>query len=110
MAQEAAQKVPKPSVISLVRGIINDARDLVFAQYEYRKYQALQQADRAKTLAIWLGVGAVVTGAGAFLIVLMAVHLLDAFTDLPLWGCYGVVGIILLAIGAGFVYGAKHRA
>jgi hypothetical protein len=110
MAQEAAQKVSKPSVISLVRDIINDARDLVFAQYEYRKYQALQQADKVKTLAIWLGVGVALTGAGGLLIVLMIVHLLHAFTDLPLWGCYGVVGIILLAIGAGFLYGAKRRA
>jgi hypothetical protein len=110
MAREAAQKVPKASVISLVRGIVNDAKELVLAQYEYRKYQTLQQVVKAKTLAIWLGLGVVLTGVGGLLIVLMVVHLLHAFMNLPLWGCYGIVGIILLTIGAVFLYSAKRRA
>lgn len=110
MAREAAQKVPKPSVISLVRGIINDAKELVLAQYEYRKYQTLQQAAKAKTLAIWLGLGVVLSGVGGFLIVLMVVHLVHAFTDLPLWGCYGIVGAILLIIGVVFLYSGKRHA
>jgi uncharacterized membrane protein len=110
MAREAAQKVPKASVISLVRGIVNDAKELVFAQYEYRKYQTLQQAAKAKTLAIWLGLGVVLTGVGGFLIVLMVVHLVHAFTDLPLWGCYGIVGAILLIIGVVFLYSGKRHS
>jgi uncharacterized membrane protein len=110
MPREAAQKVPKASVISLVRGIINDARELVFAQYEYRKYQTLQQAAKAKTMAIWLGSGVVLAAAGGFLVILMVVHLLDALTDVPLWGCYGIVAIILLAIGAILLYSGKRRA
>jgi uncharacterized membrane protein len=110
MAREAAQKVPKASIISLVRGIINDARELVFAQYEYRKYQTLQQAAKVKTIAIWLGAGVVLAAAGGLLIILMVVHLLDALTDVPLWGCYGIVGIILLAIGAILLYSGKRRA
>lgn len=110
MVREAAQKVPKASVISLVRGIINDAKELVLAQYEYRKYQTLQQAVKAKTLAIWLGLGVVLTGLGGLLIVLMVVHLLHAFTDLPLWGCYGIVGTVLLTIGVVFLYSGKHHA
>jgi hypothetical protein len=110
MARDTAQKVPRASVISLLRGIIDDAKELVYAQYEYRKYQTLQQAAKAKTLAIWLGLGAVLTGVGGFLIILMIVHLLHVFTDLPLWASYGIVGIILLTIGAIFLYSGKRRA
>jgi Putative Actinobacterial Holin-X, holin superfamily III len=110
MAQEAAQKVPKAGVIALVRGIIDDAKELVHAQYEYRKYQTLQQAAKAKTMAIWLALGVALAGAGGLLIVLMVVHLLDALTDIPLWGCYGIVGAVLLAIGIVFLYSGKHRA
>jgi Putative Actinobacterial Holin-X, holin superfamily III len=110
MVREAAQKVPKASVISLVRGIINDAKELVLAQYEYRKYQTLQKAAKAKTLAIWLGLGVVLTGVGGFLIVLTVVYLLHAFTDLPLWGCYGIVGTILITIGVVFLYSGKRHA
>jgi hypothetical protein len=110
MAREAAQKVPKASVISLVRGIIDDAKELAYAQFEYRKYQTLQQAAKAKTMAIWMALGVALTGAGGLLIVLMAVHLLDSLTDIPLWGCYGIVGTILLAIGAVALYSGKNRA
>ncbi|HSF59590.1 MAG TPA: phage holin family protein [Candidatus Binatia bacterium] len=109
MAREAAQKVPKAGLISLVRGIIDDAKELVHAQYEYRKYQILQQAVKAKTTAIWLAVGAALGGAGGLLIILMVVHLLDALTDIPLWGCYGIVGTVLVAIGAIFLYAGKNR-
>jgi hypothetical protein len=110
MAREAAQKVPKASVISLVRGIIDDAKELAYAQFEYRKYQTLQQAAKAKTMVIWMALGVALTGAGGLLIVLMVVHLLDFLTDIPLWGCYGIVGTILLAIGAVALYKGKNRA
>jgi hypothetical protein len=109
MAREAAQKAPKPSIVELVRGIISDARELVFAQYEYRKYQTLQQAAKAKSLAIWLGSGVVLAALGGLLIILMVVHLLDALTEIPLWGCYGIVGVVLLAIGGILFYSAKRR-
>jgi hypothetical protein len=109
MAREAAQKAPKPSIVELVRGIISDARELVFAQYEYRKYQTLQQAAKAKSLAIWLGSGVVLAAVGGLLIILMVVHLLDALTEIPLWGCYGIVGVVLLAIGGILFYSAKRR-
>jgi hypothetical protein len=110
MAREAAQKVPKASVISLVRGIIDDAKELAYAQFEYRKFQTLQQAAKAKTMVIWMALGVALTGAGGLLIVLMVVHLLDFLTDIPLWGCYGIVGTILLAIGAVALYKGKNRA
>jgi hypothetical protein len=40
---------------------------------------------------------------------LMVVHLLDALTEIPLWGCYGIVGVVLLAIGGILFYSAKRR-
>jgi hypothetical protein len=39
----------------------------------------------------------------------MTVYLLQAFSDLPLWGCYGIVGLVLLRLGIGCLYGAKSR-
>jgi hypothetical protein len=39
----------------LVRGIIDDAKQLVIGQYEFRKYQTLRQIAKAKTKAIWIG-------------------------------------------------------
>ena len=104
-----AQRVPKPTLLSLVRGIVDDAKILVVGQYEFRKYQTLRQIAKAKAVAIWTGIGIAFAGIGTILVTLMVVHLLHEVLDLPLWGSYGIVGIVLIAIGGGFLYGAKSR-
>jgi hypothetical protein len=104
----AANKIPRTSVISLVRGIIDDAKQLLLAQYEFRKYQTLQQVIKAKTVALWMGIGIALAGAGGLLIILMVVHLLHAYSDLPLWESYGIVGIVLLVVGGVLLYGGKN--
>ena len=106
---EDAQRVPKPTLLSLVRGIVDDAKQLVLGQYELRKYQTLRQVAKAKLVAIWTGIGIAFAGIGTILVTLMVVHLLHEVLDLPLWGSYGIVGIVLIAIGGGFLYGAKSR-
>ena len=103
-----ADKIPRAGVISLVRGIIDDAKQLLLAQYEFRKYQTLQRVTKAKTVALWIGIGIALAGAGGLLIILMVVHLLYAYLDLPLWASYGIVGIVLLAAGGVFLYGGKN--
>jgi len=104
-----SQRVPKPTLLSLVRGIVDDSKQLVLGQYELRKYQTLRQVAKAKVVAIWTGIGIVLAAIGTILIALMLVHLLHEVLNLPLWGSYGIVGIVLIAIGGGFLYGAKSR-
>jgi hypothetical protein len=107
MAPEA-NKIPRASVVSLVRGIIEDAKQLLLAQYEFRKYQTLQRVTKAKTVALWMGIGIALAAAGGFLIILMVVHLLYTYLDLLLWQSYGIVGIVLLVVGGVFLYGGKN--
>ena len=104
-----AQRIPKPSLLSLVRGIVDDAKQLVIGQYEFRKYQTLRQIAKAKVVAIWIGTGIAFAGIGTILITLMVVHLLHDVLNLPLWASYGIVGIVLIAASGGFLYGAKNR-
>lgn len=101
--------MPKPTLLSLVRGIIDDAKQLVIGHYEFRKYQTLRELTNAKTAATWIGIGIVLAGIGIILITLMLVHLLHAVANLPLWSSYGIVGIIFLAVGGGFLYSGKKR-
>ena len=104
-----AQRAPKPTLLSLVRGIVDDAKQLVLGQYELRKYQTLREIAKAKVVAIWTGIGIALAGIGTILITLMIVHLLHDVFDLPLWSSYGIVGIIFIATGGGFLYAAKNR-
>ena len=105
-----AQRVTKPTLLSLVRGIIDDAKQLVIGQYEFRKYQTLRQVAKARAIAIWIGIGIAFVGLGAILITLMAVRLLHDVLDVPLWASYGIVAIALIVVGGGCLYGAKHRS
>jgi hypothetical protein len=108
MAQDA-QQIPKPTLLGLVRGIIDDAKQLVIGHYEFRKYQTLREVAKAKAAAIWIAIGTALAGIGIILVTLMLVHLLHAVSNIPLWGCYGIVGIIILAAGGGFLYAGKKR-
>jgi hypothetical protein len=104
------QKIARPTVRSLLSGIVEDAKQLGLAHFDLRKYQVQRQATKAKTVAIWAGIGVAFTAIGFVLMILMLVHLLYAFFNIALWASYAIVGILLLAIGAGFLYGAKKRA
>jgi hypothetical protein len=103
------QRIPKPTLLSLLRGIVDDAKQLVIGQYEFRKYQTLRQIAKAKVVAIWTGTGIAFAGIGTILITLMVVHLLHDVLNLPLWGSYGIVGFVFIAAGGGCFYGAKTR-
>ena len=103
------QRVSKPTLRALVRGIIQDAKQLVVDQYEYRKYQTLRQIAKTKALAIWLGAGIVFVGIGLVLITLMVVHLLHDIFSLTFWASYGIVGVVLLAVAGICLYTAKTR-
>jgi hypothetical protein len=89
--------------------MVDDAKQLVLGQYELRKYQTLREIAKAKVVASWTGIGIALAGIGTILITLMIVHLLHDVFDLPLWGSYGIVGIILIVTGGGFLYAAKNR-
>ncbi len=104
-----AERIPKPSLLSLFRAIVDDAKQLVIGQYELRKYQTLHQIDKAKAMAIWAGIGIALTVIGAIMLILMVVHLLHDILNLPLWGSYGIVGLVLVVAGGGCLYGAKTR-
>ena len=103
------QKMPRPTVLSLLGGIIEDAKQLGLAHVDLRRYQVQQQVTKAKTVAIWIGIGTVLTAFGLLLMILMLVHLLYALLAISLWASYATVGIFLLLLGAGFLYGAKKH-
>lgn len=88
-----------PSLVSLVSGIAKDAKELLLQEMALTKLEVRYELRKAKTAAIALGIGVGAVAAGGILLALMLVHLLDALTLVPLWGCYGIVGTALVALG-----------
>jgi uncharacterized membrane-anchored protein len=103
------EKIARPGIIDLVRGIIDDAKQLFLGQYELRKYQAQREVARATSVAAMAVIGVPVVFVGFILLVLAIVHILNELADLPLWESYGIVAIVLLVVGGGFLLAAKKR-
>lgn len=97
------------SVASLVIGVLGDMRQLVVQEVALAKDELLEKIIAMKQVAILLGAALVILATAAILLMVMLVHLLRAISDLPLWGCYGIVGGTLAACGWALLATAKRR-
>lgn len=99
-----------PTMASLVGGIVNDAQTLVKQELALAKREVTDEIHKAKQAAVPLGIGIGIAALGSLLVVFMLVYLLYASSSVPLWGCYGIVGVPLLILGGGFLLLGKKRA
>ncbi|HEV8711676.1 MAG TPA: phage holin family protein [Candidatus Binatia bacterium] len=106
----ASHPSTEPSLAALIGGIINDARDLLLQEFTMAKLEIQDELRKTKTAVVSLGIGIGISAVGGLLLILMLVHLLHALTALPLWGCYGIVGGILLLSGLVVLYTGKKTA
>jgi len=104
-----SQQAAETSFVALVSGIANDAKVLLLQEMALTKLEVKYELGKAKTAAIALGIGIGTLAIGGILLMLMLVHLLDALTLVPLWGCYGIVGIALVALGGGLLATGKSK-
>jgi len=106
----------EPSTTSLLGGIISDFGDLI--KQEIRFAQAEFKSDLSKTreAATALAIGVGVASLSGLLLAWMLVHLLYwAITPsvdtarLPLWACFGIVGLVFGVIGGLLVMGGLKK-
>jgi hypothetical protein len=108
---EGVKVAPEPGFATLVSGIVGDGQRLIEQQLVLFRREIESALRQARNAAISMAIGAGVAAVGGLLLVAMVVHLLHAYTDLPLWGCYGLVGGVLAAAGALLlIVGGKEAA
>jgi hypothetical protein len=94
----------------LVSGIVSDAGRLISQQFTLLRRELEEEIRRAKAAAISLAVGAGIITVGSIFLLLMVVYVLDFYTAIPLWGCYGLVGGLLFGTGALLLYLGGSKA
>ena len=98
----------KPSIGVLLNGIINDVQELLTKEATAVRLEVHDDLDRMKGAAMSFILGGGILAVGVFLLVLMLVHLLHTYTELPLWSCYGLVGGVFAIVGAGLLHKGKN--
>jgi hypothetical protein len=96
--------------MALLGGILNDAKDLLVQELTLARLEGQDELRQIKTAALLLGIGIGVSTVGGMLLSLMLVHMLVAYTDVPLWGCYGVVGSVVAVLGGVLLAAGTHKA
>lgn len=99
-----------PSVSELVAGIVNDAHNLLGQQLALFKQEVREDFHKARDAALSLALASALLLVGGVLLGLMLVYLLNWLAPgLPLWACFGMVGVALTAIGCGLGFLAREQ-
>jgi len=89
-----------PSVTQLVSGIVGDVQDLGMQHLALFRREIQDDLRKSADAVTSLGIGLAVAEIGGIALALMLVHLLSQFApNLPLWGCYGIVGVVIAGLG-----------
>jgi len=106
---------------SLVGGIVSDVQDLIKQQLELTRKEIEADLRKTRDAASLLFAGIGIALFGCFAFCLMLAHLIHQLTTpenlralqdpaaIPLWGCYGIVTVVLLAAGGGLAFAGKKK-
>lgn len=99
----------EPSIAELLNNLISDAQILVRKEFALARQEVTQEIDKARQVAIMMGIGAAVLAVGAILFLVAIVHALVAWFDLPLWASYLIVGGVFAIVGGIMVAMGKEK-
>jgi len=99
------------SVTELVGGIVSDVQTLMRQELQLAKTEIRQEWDKTKTAAGSMAAGAGLLSVAGLLLCFALVYLLNAAAPgLPLWACFGIVGVALGLIGGILIAAGKSKA
>lgn len=91
---------PEAGVFELLSGIISDVHVLTKQQLALFRHETKEEIGHAREAGTLVAIGFAIVAMGSLLLCGMLVHLLAGMAPgLPLWGCYGIVGAPIVAVG-----------
>ena len=91
---------PEAGIMELVSGIITDIHVLIRQQLALFRHEVKGEIGYAREAGFLVAAGLAIVAVGSILFCEMLVHLLARLApSLPLWGCYGIVGIPVATLG-----------
>ena len=79
---------------------MSDVRCLLRQEMELARHEMQHERHKLSSIMIQSGIGLLLGMMAILFLLLMVVHLLVTYTNLPLWACFGIVGFIS-ALGTG---------
>jgi len=98
-----------PSVAELVTGIVHDAQNLLGQQLALFKQEVREDIQKARDAALSLALASGLLFVGAIMLCLMCAYLLHEVAQLPLWGCFAIVGGVLTVVGGILAYIGREQ-
>jgi hypothetical protein len=97
----------EPGLATLVGGIARDGQTLLKQQVELLRAEVKQELRQLRRGMLSLGIGAGIGAIGAVFLLATLAHVLKAYTQIPMWGCYAIVGGVVTATGLAILFGGK---
>ena len=102
-----ARSTAEPSTTGLLGGIISDFGDLIKQEIRFAKAEIKSDLNKTREAATTLGIGVGLASLSGLLLAWMLVHLLHWMTSppeldpakLPVWACFGIVGLAFGVLG-----------
>ncbi len=108
--EHKVREAGKPGVMELVSGILRDATDIIGKEMMAARLEMRDELEKVKSTAMLVGVAAAALMIGGILLALTLVYLLQEFSGLDLWICYGIVGAFISGVGLIVLFMGKQRA
>jgi len=99
-----------PSLTSLVSGIVNDLQVLIRQEIQLARTEMQKEWAKTKSVAGSMIAGAALLSAAGILFCFMLVYILDKYTAIPLWACFGIIGLVLAIAGGFLIAAGRARA
>src|SRR2546423_3337772 len=109
-ASSMAEYDERTSIPGLIKGLLDDARDLIREELQLARAEIREEVSALQTVTIAFAVAAVVGLAGAMLLSVALGGALAYALSWPPWAGYGIVAVLFLAGGWGLcLYGPGRR-